>query len=288
MVRGVGDVDVSLCVDGEPLWKGQLCRPGGIGIAGEALSAGAGDRGYGSCNRVDAADALIVRVGEVEVAVGMDCETARRIDQGGRSGTAHTFKALSARTGDGGDDAGGCGDFTDAVAADVREVEISLVVECEGCWCVERGARGRAVVSGGPWVGASGDCRDDAAGEIDLADTVVVGVGDVKACGVDGEALGRIQKRGTSLAAVAIEALGSGPRDGSDVATSINSSDDVIRCLGEVEISLRVVGDGRWEDKGNCGRERLRESRVRNQRREKAQEQAMGLEDTRRTHGSHR
>ncbi len=96
---------------------------------------------------------------------------------------------------DGGDGAGGV-DFSDAVVLCVGYVEIVGGIDGDGCGEVEVGGGGGIVVAVEAW-GGSCDGGDDAGGEVEFTDAVVVGVSNVEVvCGVDCEALGRVELSG--------------------------------------------------------------------------------------------
>ena len=111
-------------------------------------------------------------------------------------------EALCAGAGDGGDDAGGGVDLADAVVAGVGEVEVAGGVEGEGGGEIELGGGGEGVVAGEAGDAGAGDGGDDAGGEVEFADAVVVGVGDVEIVrGVEGQALGGVECGGGGGAA---------------------------------------------------------------------------------------
>ena len=152
---------------------------------------------------------------------------------------------MCAAAGDGGDDVGGGGDFADAVIAGVGEVEIIVAVEGDGSWEIELGGDGGGVVSGEARGASAGDGGDDAGGGVDAADSVVMGVGDVKVADrVEGEALWGIEGGGGGRAVIAGEALGAGPGDGGDLASGVDFSNEVAGGFGEVEIACVVEDDG--------------------------------------------
>ena len=102
-------------------------------------------------------------------------------------------ETLSACAGNGSDDSCGDGDFADAVVAGVGEVEVAVGIERQGRGEVELGGGGKRVVTGEAG-GGTGDGGDDAGGEVEFADSVVVGVGDIEiVCAVESEALRRVE-----------------------------------------------------------------------------------------------
>ena len=95
------------------------------------MGAVAGYGGDDAGGGVDAADAMVGGVGEVEVAGGVDGEAVRKGESGGGGGAVVSGEGWSAGTGDGGDDAGGGVDAADAVVVGVGEVEVVCGVEGE-------------------------------------------------------------------------------------------------------------------------------------------------------------
>ena len=80
----------------------------------------------------------------------------------------------------------GC-DLADAVVVGVGEVEVVGGVEGQAGWGVDGGGEGGAVVACVGLGAVSGDGGDGAGGEVELADAVVVGVGDIEIRRVGGE-----------------------------------------------------------------------------------------------------
>ena len=157
---------------------------------------------------------------------------------------------------DGCDDASGGIDSTDAVVAGVGEVEVACGVEGESGGKVELSGGCESVVAGE--ARSTGSCNrgDDARGEVEFADAVIVGVGEVEvAGGVEGEALGGVECGGDGGAIVAREALCAGAGDSADLAEGVDFADVVVGCLGDVEIAGGVEDDCRGKDEGDgqCG-----------------------------------
>ena len=76
----------------------------------------------------------------------------------------------------------------------VCQVEIASGVESEGCGEIEVGVGGGAVVAVEAWGGRARDGGDDAGGEVEFANAVVMRVGDVEVVGeVYCEALWRVE-----------------------------------------------------------------------------------------------
>ena len=141
------------------------------------------------------------------------------------------------------------------MVAGVGEIEVAAGIERQGRGEVELGGGGECVVAGEAGDGA-GDGGNDAGGEVELADAVVVGVGDVEVVGgVESEALRRVECGGGGRAIVAGEALCTCSGNGGDVAGGIDFANDVVRGLHKVEVAGGVEGHcgGQGEGDGQSG-----------------------------------
>ena len=74
MVFGVGYVEVAGGVDGEAAGEGEGCVGGGAVVSAVGCGAGSCDGGDDAGSGVDATDAVVVGVGQVEVAGGVGGE----------------------------------------------------------------------------------------------------------------------------------------------------------------------------------------------------------------------
>ena len=259
VVEAVGDVEVAGAVEGKPARHGEGGGRSSSAVSGASGETGAGDRADDAGGGVDDSDALIVGVGDVEATGAIDGEPGWGVDGGGSGRTVIAGEELQAIAGDGGDAAGGCGQLADAVIAGVGDVEIPGGVEGERGGIPELSGSGRTVVTGVSGAADAGDGGDDAGGGVDLADAVVVGVGDVEVSGrIDGERGGRIQGRGGGEASVAAVALDPVAGDGGDDAAGAYFPDNVVPGLSEVEIAIGVEGDGFREGERDGGRGRSR------------------------------
>ena len=77
LVGGVREVKVSAGVEGEAVREGEGGAGRSGGVAGKGWSAGTSDGGDYAGGGVDAADAVVVGVGEVEVVCGVEREAGR-------------------------------------------------------------------------------------------------------------------------------------------------------------------------------------------------------------------
>ena len=107
VVGGVGQVEVAGGVEGQAVREGEGCVSCGGAVTGVARCAGAGDGGDDAGGGVDAANAVVVGVSEVEVAGGVKGEAGGGIDGGGVGWALVSGEGLRAVPGDGGDDVGG-------------------------------------------------------------------------------------------------------------------------------------------------------------------------------------
>src|SRR6202041_636172 len=105
---------------------------------------------------------------------------------------------------------------------------------------VHRDSHGREQSEGG---GASEHRGNDAARH-DLADAQVLGIGEVDVAGkIDGQSVGEVDLGGGSRAAVARVACDAGSGDGGDDALSIDSADQIVVRIGEIQNARMIDGD---------------------------------------------
>ena len=81
-IQAVGEVEVALAVEGEAVRLVQVSPGGGAAVAGEALGAVAGDRGDHLGPGIDPADAVVVGVGEGQVARAVEGDVEGRVERG--------------------------------------------------------------------------------------------------------------------------------------------------------------------------------------------------------------
>ena len=177
---GVGQVEVVGESTARPVGESMVAVVAGPCVAGEALGSVACDGGDDAGGGVDAADAVVGGVGDVEIAGGVEGDGSGEVELGGGCGGVVSAEA-GGGSGDGGDDVGGEVYGADAVVVGVGDVE-GGGGEGEALWGVELGGGGGAVVAGEALGAGSGDGGDVAEG-VDLADDVVAGFGDVEIAG---------------------------------------------------------------------------------------------------------
>ena len=167
------------------------------------MSLGGGD---GAAHRLDLAHALIVGVGDVEVAAAVERNALGQAERGlgGRATIAHGIRLGGTNRQveiacNGRNVAGGRGsDHADDIVAAIGDVEVSGSVERDAAGLAEHGLCSRAAVANGVGFGATGDVvevarhgGDDAVGDADHADDVIAAVGDVEIAGaVEGHRCG--------------------------------------------------------------------------------------------------
>src|SRR6185437_7302112 len=85
------------------------------------------------------------------------------------------------------------------------------------------------------------DRGDDAGARVDAADDVVLGLDDQQIpAGIDGELLGRVERRGERVAAVSVIAARAGAGDGADVAgTRIDGAQRAALAFEDVDGAIR-------------------------------------------------
>src|ERR1700678_1533333 len=131
VVVGVGEVKV---VGGVKSEGGGGIDGGGCGgalVAGEPLGADACEGGDDAGGSVDAADAVVTGVGEVEIVCGVECYGGGKVELGRGCEGVVAGEAWDAGSRDGGDDAGDEIKFADAVIVGIGYVEIVGSVEGE-------------------------------------------------------------------------------------------------------------------------------------------------------------
>ncbi len=164
------------------------------------------------------ADGCVLRLGDVDVAGGVDCDTRGRPDVslvGGNRGRGARRGACVSGTGKCGDGAGGRNDaahshhFAHALVSGVGDVHVAGGIKGHRIGKVELGAGGRdsVTIEGARAVpvgeAVAGDGCDVARGRVHFANALVAGVGDidVRAC-VEGDALRLVERSLRGRAAV--------------------------------------------------------------------------------------
>ena len=126
MVVGVGDIDVAAAIDGDRGGITQQSRGGRRAVAGEARNAASGDGTDVAAAHL--ADAIVVGVGNIDVAAGVHGHAGGRIEQRASGRAAIAAKALRTGAGNGADQAFQI-HFENHVVAGVGDEQISSRVE---------------------------------------------------------------------------------------------------------------------------------------------------------------
>src|SRR5208282_882083 len=189
-------------------------------------------------------DRVVVRVGDEQVARGVDGDGVGGVQHGCSCGPVVAAVTSFAVTGDGDDVAGRLDHLTDSVVETVGKEHVAGGVDGDAAGAVQLGGGRGAVVAAVTSFTVTCD-GDDVAGRLDhLADHVIVKVGDEQvARGVDGDVAGVIQfggGRGAVVAAVTGFAVAC---DGDDVAGRLDHlADHVIVKVGDEQVARGVDG----------------------------------------------
>ena len=182
----VRDVEVARRVEGDVVREVQLGGGGGALVATKAGNTGAGKRGDDPVGR-HPADAVVRGVGDEEIARGVYGDAGRGLELGGSRQAAVATEAGPTGAGDGRDDPGVGRHPADAVVVGVGDEEVARGVHGDAGRGLELGGGRQAVVAEEAGSAGAGD-RADVPARRDLADAVVVGVGNEKVTrGVDGD-----------------------------------------------------------------------------------------------------
>src|SRR5439155_5088502 len=184
----------------------------GPSVAREARLPGSG-HGADPARGVDHAQRVAAPLADVEVAHGVERDRARIDERLGAGLAAVPGHALFAVAGDGRHDPGLQVDGADAPVVEVADIE-DAVPEGNGVDTAEARLERGPPVAAEALLPRSRHARDDARLEIDAADAVVPGVGDVQApIGSQQEMARSIELRLRGRAPVAREALLAGARE---------------------------------------------------------------------------
>ena len=128
--------------------------------------------------------------------------------------------------------------LADAVAVGIGDIEVARAVHCHAIGQVETHLSCRAAVLAEPTTTRNGSDRP---GGIDLADAVVVAIGDVEvALAVHRHGAGVVELCLSCRAAVPAEALLPRSRNGGDRPDGIDLADAVVGGICDVEVALAV------------------------------------------------
>jgi hypothetical protein len=128
MVVGVGDVEVSACVESDSARESELRGSRYRSIAGKACDSSSCDCRDGSSG--DFADAVIVRIGDEDVSAAIDCDSGWSVELRGNCWSVVAGKAFDSCSSDRGDDSGRS-DFANDVIVRVGDEKIADCVVCD-------------------------------------------------------------------------------------------------------------------------------------------------------------
>ena len=199
---------------------------------------------------------MIVRLGDVEITLGVhdNADGVVKLRLRGRSAVAGLAEDPIA--GHGGNDAGGVVHLAEAVVLAVCEEDVAGGVHCHRHWVVYRRGGGRSAVAPVVSETVSDNGVDCARGMIHLPHDVVAGVRDEEvAGGVQDHVCRGVEERRCGLAAVAAVARGPHPSDRGDHAGGeVDLTDAVIPRVGENQVPGGIEAEAqRISDRG-CGR----------------------------------
>ena len=236
MVCEIGDVEVACAIHHHASGLVQLGLDRRAAVPAESPLSRArngGDRPRG----IDLANAVVVLIGDVEVARPVHRHASgqeeRRLDR--RAAVSAEASLFRAR--DGGDRPGAI-DPADAVVVSIGDIEVARPVHRHAIGIVETRLSCRAAIPAEPLLSRARN-GGDRPGGIHLADAVVVGIGDVEvACAVHRHAIGQVETRLSCRAAVLAEPTTT--RNGGDRPDGIDLADAAVVAIGDVEVARAV------------------------------------------------
>jgi len=238
LVVAIGHIHRPGAIHGNAVGIRQLDR-GSQSVGIESLYAGPGQRGDDARGEGDHAHALVVGIANVEIEGCIDCNAVREIEPRRRRQAAVTGKCLIAIARDGVDYA--AGDLANAVVAGVREINIVLAIDSNGCGRVQRCRRGcGAIARESRHAGSGNGCNYTAC---NFADAVVVGIRyiDISGC-VDSDTLGRVELCTGGRSAIAASSLVAIAGDGRKDAGQIHFPNNIVLGIGDEQVSSRIEG----------------------------------------------
>ena len=190
----------------------------------------------------DFADALVLRIGDIKVALAIYGQASREGELGHGCGIAVAAIACDAGSRRGGDPAIGR-HLAHAIAPEFGDVQVAGGVHCHVARFQHLRAGGGAAVAGGALTAAAGVGLDGAVGR-DAAHAAVVQIGDVEVAGqIDGNAVGQVELGAGGRPAIAAETRDAGSRHGGDRAGGVDLADAVVVRIGKIQITPTVGGD---------------------------------------------
>ena len=218
VVGGIGNEEIAGGINGHTprVVKGRVHR--GHAVTAVASTPIPGDRGDDTGRFHNLADAVVIGIGDEEIAIGIDADSHRIIKIAIRGGHAIAVKACASVTGNRDDGAGGLEHLTDAMVVPVSDEEIAIMIDGHTRWVIEVGIGGGDPITVVACASVTGDGDDDSGCLQDLADPLVGVVNEEEvAFGINGYTI-RIVKVGIhGRDIVAVETCGSCTGHGFDV-----------------------------------------------------------------------
>ena len=180
VVLRVRDVQVAGPVSRDAAWRTEICVGAGPVRAGDLVRP-AREGGHGAGRDDDLPDDAVLGVGDVEVARSVRGDVARAVEAVPQArprvqdGTRRARERV--------DGAGRNRDFPDRAV--VGDVKVARPVGGDVAWAVEAGG-GAHAIRAAVLARRAGEGGDDAGRDDDLADALVVGVGDLEVAGAVG------------------------------------------------------------------------------------------------------
>jgi len=201
--------------------------------------------------RSDGANPVIVGIGHINVAGGIDREVQGRVEFGGGA-SSEAGARLADPAGQVRHHLAG-GDSADGVVAGVRDIDVAARIHCDAAGSVEpRGAAG--AIGATRQTRAAGERRHHAGGR-DHPHRVVAGVGDVNVAGrIHGNRRGRIEKGGAA-GSIGTPTLTRATRERGHRAARSDDPDGVVAGVRHVKVPGRVDRQttGVAEERGAVG-----------------------------------
>ena len=232
VAEGVGDVEVAP----DDVHGSGSVEGGGRRRATIALGTGGAGTGDGGDDPVgpDPADPIVLAVGDVDDSGRVDIDATRLVEPGVDGRAAVPAEAGDGRTGEAGDDPVGV-DLPDAVDLRLGDVEHAAGPHGDSAGLRQIGLASRAAVAVAASGPGPGDRRDRSGG-VDLADPVVVRVGDVEIAGSVEEDPLRVGQLGADRRpVVASESTRAGPGDRADGPVAVDLPNGVVFRVGDDE-----------------------------------------------------
>src|ERR1051325_661710 len=217
----------------------------GIAIRAVAALAVAGDEFHRALLHIDHADAVALRVGQVDIAVGADTEALGTAKRGRPGRAAMTAETLLPCAGDVMNPAGLEIEFIDRVTLAQGQPEVAVPIKIKRPRAVQRRAFDIGPVRCCGLAARAGESGDDAGLHVHFTDALIANVTDEQvAAGVELDAMRLAQGGLRGRAAVAGEARLAGAGHGrDDLRLCVHPADEMIFHFDEEQVAVLVEAD---------------------------------------------